>query len=137
MTRSIFAILFCTLVSTWHYITLSLATCTECPERMTNIVEGHEVAPHAYRLLAPHIIAALGNTPQAFALYHLVMFAMFFSLLWLWARRWQIEPLVVVPLAALAISVMMPTWYFSVWAVMEWNLWLCGLLLLHYSSSAR
>lgn len=130
MIRPLATITFCTFLSTWQFVTVSLAACADCNLRMQQIAQGQGQAPFAYRLLAPHIIMAMGNTPQALTLFHMVMFTVFFSLLWVWARRWDVPPLPVLFVAALALVVMMPTYYFSAWAILEWDIWLIGLLSL-------
>lgn len=120
-------ILFCAAVSTWQYITLTLATCGDCLQTVGEIVSGEYVAPFAYRLLTPALLVALGNTIQVVAAFHFVALFLFFALLWRWCERWGGNGLAGVALATVALTVMYPTYYFSVYTVTEWFLWLAGL----------
>lgn len=120
-------ILFCAAVSTWQYITLTLATCEDCPETIQRIVVGEIGAPFAYRLLTPQILVTLGNTVPVFAAFHFVALFLFFALLWRWCERWGGNGLAGVALATVALTLMYPTYYFSVYTVTEWVLWLAGL----------
>ena len=104
---------------------------------MADIASGNGEAPFAYRLLTPAILTAMGNTPQALILFHLIGFGVFFALLGLWASKWHVDPLLSMCLAALALIVMFSTYYFSSYSVMEWNLLLAGLLLLQPSLSLQ
>jgi hypothetical protein len=128
--KNVAAIIFCALIATWQYVVVTLADCGDCNLRMQQIAQGHSQAPFAYRVLTPHIIMAMGNTAQALVIFHLMSFATFFILLGMWARRWNAPPVPIYFICALAMVVMLPTYYFSAYTVMEWNLWLCGLLLL-------
>lgn len=121
--------LFCAGVSTWQYITLTLATCNDCTQTIGEIVSREIGAPFAYRLLTPQLLVWMGNTPQAFAAFHFVMLVAFFALLWRWCERWGGHGLAGVALATIALTVMYPTYYFSVYTVTEWVLWLAGLEL--------
>lgn len=128
-------ILFCALVSTWQYISVTLPACPDCTETMSAIVAGDFDAPFVNRVLIPRLIVALGNTPQVLAAFHLVMLIAFFRLLWAWAEHWRGSGLGAVALVSAALVVMWPTYYFSVWSVTEWVLWLAGLMLLTRFSS--
>lgn len=128
---------FCTLFSTWQYIVLSLAECANCARRMQDIVDGSMSAPFVYRQLTPQIIVALGDTPLALVGYQAVVFALFYGLLWTWARRWGVLPLVMLPLFAMVIAIMMPTYYASLYTSLEWTLWLFALLVLPRWSLSR
>ena len=126
-----FAILiFCTLVCTWQYVMVVLTPCTDCNEFLLRIVQGQVQSPFSYRLLTPYIIIAMGNTPQALAIFHLVMFAVFFCLLWKWAASWHVDPLLPMALATAAMPIMLQTYWQAAYAITEWDLWVLGLLLL-------
>lgn len=122
--------LFCTLMTTWHYIQITLAYCQGCNLQIERIATGVADAPFSYRLITPAILMAMGNTPQALVVFHGVCFAVFFALLAVWANRWQVSGLVVMPVFALVLTIMFRTWYFSAWTVLEWDIWLLGLLCL-------
>lgn len=123
-------IVFCTLFSTWQYLVITLATCGDCMTQMERIVQFRGDAPFAYRLLTPAILVVMGNTPQAFAIFHLALFALFFILLWIWARRWRVNPVLVLLLTTCALVIMLQTFYFSSYTLTEWVLLLCALCLL-------
>lgn len=123
-------ILFCTLISEWQYLTTALMGCTTCYDRMQRIVDGIATPPFAYRLLTPHILVAMGNTPEAWALFHLIMLFLFFALLWSWVEQWNRSGIAAVALTTLALSVMYQTWYYSEYSITEWVLLLAALLLL-------
>ena len=105
---------------------------------MADIASGKGEAPFAYRLLTPLILMAMGNTPQALVLFHLIGFGVFLALIGLWASKWHKDPMLTITLAALALIVMFPNWYFSAYSLTEWNLLITGLLLLQpFSQSAH
>lgn len=126
---------FCTLFSTWQWYALSFVACGNCMDRMQSIVDMQDGAPFVYRQLTPQIIVALGNTPQVILGFQVVMFALFYILLWIWCQRWCVAPVAVLPLVAMITAVMMPTYYFSLYTLPEWNFVLCALLLLPRWSS--
>lgn len=128
--RYIAVIIFCTLFATWQYTIVTIADCPDCNLRMRQIAQGRDQAPFAYRILTPLIVMAMGNSAHALVVFHMVMFAVFFCLLWQWAKRWLVAPVPVLFATAIMIVIVMPTYYFSAYAVMEWNLWLGGLLLM-------
>jgi hypothetical protein len=121
---------FCILFSTWQYLILSLATCIECPARMAEIANGTIDAPFAYRILTPAIIVAMGNSLGAIALFQLAMITLFYVLLWQWCKRLKLSPYTMLPLFAMVMAIMMPSYYFSLYTLPEWNFVLCGLLCL-------
>lgn len=128
--KALCTIVFCTLFAAWQYVTVAIPSCPDCPQHMDAIVNGTADAPFVYRVLTPAIVVAMGNTFQAYTLYHLILFAIFFSLLWVLARRARIAPVGVLLLATVVLVVTMPTYYFSMWSIIEWNLLAVGLLLL-------
>lgn len=130
MIRSIALVIFCTLFSTWQYIVLSLVSCTGCPIEMQKIINFEATAPFAYRLLTPFILSLMGNSLQSIVLFQLLMLLCFYALFYLWCKRWKVSPFVVLPLTAMAMSIMFPTFYYSLYTIPEWNLWLIALLLL-------
>lgn len=130
MTR-VLLVLFCTLVTTWQYVTVSLAACAPtCLENFEAITTASRGAPFDYRILLPHALKPFGITPVTVTAYTLLGFALFYALLGVWARRWRLNPVVALPLIALAISTMLPTWWGSLYTVLEWDLWLLALLCL-------
>jgi len=136
MRRNMILWLLCTLYSIWQYLTISLAHCPDCFLRVEAIAAGQAEAPFAYRIFAPMILQYLGNTPMTWLIWQGCCIGMFYALLWRWARYWQVNPSVVLLLASLAFGVMLPTFYFSAYSILEWDLWLCGwLYLLRLSQS--
>lgn len=123
-------ILFCTLVSEWQYVNTVLRTCAACYERTAAIADGAANFPFVYRVLTPSVLVAMGNTPEAWALFHLVMLFVFFALLWAWVEQWNGQGMAAVALSAVALSVMYVTWYYSEYTITEWVLFLSALLLL-------
>lgn len=129
MNRAVL-ILFFALVSTWQYWNESLSQCPACTETMQEIIDGTYGAPFVYRPLTPAVLVALGNTFFVMLAFHFVMLLAFFTLLWSWSERWRGSGLASVGIATVALTVMYPTYYFSVYTVTEWVLWLVGLHLL-------
>lgn len=134
MIRKLSILIFCTLVCTWQYVVIVLAPCPDCNAFMADIAHGNTHSPFSYRLLTPFIIMAMGNTPQALAIFHLIMFALFFALLWQWAASWHVDPLLPMALATIAMVVMLQTYWQAAYAITENVIWLAGLLLLQPSA---
>lgn len=124
-------ILFCTLLSTRYYMTVSLAQCVpDCIEAAQQIADGTATPPFAYRIFIPKLLSLWGITLETVLIYQATMFAIFYTLLIPWCHRWRASPAVVLSLICLATITMMPTWYNSIYTVSEWNLWLLALLVL-------
>lgn len=121
--------LFCTVYTLWQYITINLATC-DCLEWVNTIVQRTANAPFVYRIFAPLALDAMGNTPLAWIAWQAIWIGFFFALLWRWAQYWRVNPMLILPLFALIISVMLPTFYFSAYTLMEWDFWLWTWLFL-------
>lgn len=130
MIRKLPLVFFLAGVSTWQYITTSLAGCTGCLTFNTTILAGDVIGPAAYRPLTPALIVAMGNTYEALALFHFVMLVLFYALLWHWVNAWSSQGVAAVALAAVALSLMWPTYYGQSYTITEWVLWLAGLTLL-------
>lgn len=124
-------VVFCVMVSTWQYVVMSLEETAESLHPwLTGLLAGTIDAPFVYRPLTPAVIVALGNTPPVFIAFQFVMLYIFFMLLWGWIEHWGGIPAVGVALATVALSVMWPTYFYSVYTVTEWVLWLIGLHML-------
>lgn len=129
MSRALVTV-FCAGVAAWQYFTLTLPACSDCLTLTAQIAAGTADAPFVYRPLTPTILVTLGNTIPAHVAFHFVLFLWFFQLLWRWAERWGGNGLAAVALSTAALTVMLPTYYFSSYTVTEWVLWLAGLTLL-------
>lgn len=127
--------LFCAAVASWQYLTITFPACADCLQVLGDIAAGTAPAPFVYRPIVPALVVALGNTRLAAGLVMLVLLFVFFRLLWAWAERWRASGAAAVALATVALGLMWPTFYFSVYSVSEWCLWLGGLLLLTRRSS--
>lgn len=130
-----FVCLFCALVSTWQYLVDVLLPCDDCLAVTAQIAAGSYDAPFVYRPLTPALLVALGNTTLAHVGFQLVMLFVFFWLLWRWCERWHGAGATGVALAALALVLMWPTYFFSTYTTTEWVLWLTGLSWLTARSS--
>lgn len=135
MTRVLLCV-FCATVATWQYVTVALPACSDCVYVTGQIAAGDFGAPFVYRQLTPQIIVALGNTTQVHAAFHFVVLVAFLLALWRWVDVWGGTGSTAVALVTVALIVMYPTYFFSSYAVVEWLLWLVGLLLLTARSSS-
>lgn len=135
MTR-VFLCVFCAAVATWQYVTITLATCSDCLYATEHIAAGDFVAPFVHRPLTPQIIVALGNTNEAHAQFHFVLLTLFFLAFWRWCDHLGANGSTAVAMTTIGLMVMYPTYWFSTYAVTEWLLWLTGLLLLTERSSS-
>ncbi len=132
---SIAYILLATAFTTYSYIEIVLPRFDDVQPGMAAIMSGTALSPYVYRVLTPAVIIGLGNTFGAYILFHGVMFALFFTLLHLWLRRWRVNRLGIF-VVAMMFPVMFEAWWFASYSITEVVLFLCGLLLLTRRSSS-
>lgn len=128
-------ILLATAFTTYSYIQIVLPRFDIVQPGMAAIMDGTALSPYAYRVLTPAVIVGLGNSYAAYILFHGVMFAVFYTLLNLWLRRWRVNRLGMF-VVAMMFPVMFEVWWYASYSITEVVLFLCGLLLLTQRSSS-
>lgn len=135
--RSFATVLFATVYTIWQYVAVGLPRC-DCLPYVEQIATGVSEPPLSYRILIPKLLYALGNTENVLVLFQIVMLLVFFSLVLIANRRVGWSSIALVMTLLVILTIMMPTSYFSVYMIFEWNLYLCVLLLLpRWSYSPR
>jgi hypothetical protein len=137
IARLFVVVTFATLYSMWQYLSVGLPPCA-CFELVEQIAIGTAEPPMVYRILIPKLLYAVGNNAASLIIFQTAMFAVFFMLIVIGCKRWGIATVPTILALLVAITIMMPTFYFGVYTVFEWNLYLCVLLLLpRWSLSQR
>ena len=135
MRRSL-VLITCIIFALYYYLTIVQIPCgEECFERAQMIVDGTEQAPFAYRLLAPALLVALGNTLQVHVIFYAVGLALFFILLDAWLARLRVQPMVMFAVV-MVLPVMFQAWWLASYTLVEWIFILCALHLLTPRSSS-
>lgn len=122
-------ILYVSLITTWQYLVVTVPR-SDITHTLQSIVDGTASPPFLYRVLTPHILNQFNLTVTTLTVFHFITFTLFFALLVWWSRQWRVNEHATVMIAALTVIVMLPTYYFSAYAVVEWCLFTAGLIAL-------
>jgi len=129
-----FLILFCSVVSTYNYLSYFVSVCDDCQiiivKPADDILTGKAEFPFVYRILTPYILQIMGGGLSAIAQFHIFMRFVLLGLLYIWVRHWNGNGLAAVGLMTVLLSIMHYTWYHSDYALTESVLILLSWIIL-------
>jgi len=134
----------CALISTWQWLFYGFPLTSFCPDCAYTVNRGADdimrniaIAPFVYRRLTPALFSMGDGSMYVYLGWHFIGRLLLFSLSAVWVTRWRGNAMTIVPLLAMVLFVMYPTWWNSDYSLTEGVIVLAGWLLITSSGVSK